>query len=268
MFFKPYIPNLENEVDQAEALEVYTRWVQGEKLSGKNHKYLQILEESSDWDKLRCIVEFACHKYKFDTHEIFTPSIDTKRRVRQKLMDRISSPSRSFGFLKRGLASPAQVGAETDPIFSPEIPQRKTSKTLLTFVEQEFSRLKKKLFILLYSSITEELSKGQALKIVRAHLNSGDSKCMGVWFVDCGWEINTESITEELVSSVKEHQFSPLFTKELVEEDILTSSNYGENCWFMHVSPTSADMLSSVSRIVCICKSTGKIVFDRIISVN
>ena len=53
MFFKPYIPNLENEVDQAEALEVYTRWVQGEKLPGKNHKYLQALakedERSVSW---------------------------------------------------------------------------------------------------------------------------------------------------------------------------------------------------------------------------
>ena len=268
MFFKPYIPNLENEVDQAEVLEVYTRWVQGEKLPGKNHKYLQLLEESSDWDKLRDIVEFACQKYKFDTHEVFTPSIDAKRRVRQKLMDRISSPSRGFGFLKRGLASPAQVGAETDPILSPEILQRETSKTLLTFVEQEFSRLKKKLFILLYSSITAELSKDQAIKIVRAHLNSGDSKCMGVWFVDCGWKINTELITEELVSSLTEDQFNPFFTQELMEEDTLTSSDYGENFWFMHVLPTGADTLSGVSRIVCICRSTGKIVFDRIISSN
>ena len=91
---------------------------------------------------------------------------------------------------------------------------------------------------------------------------------MGVWFVDCGWKINTELITEELVPSLTEDQFNPFFTQELMEEDTLTSSDYGENFWFMHVLPTGADTLSGVSRIVCICRSTGKIVFDRIISSN
>ena len=75
MFFKPYIPNLENEVDQAEALEVYTRWVQGEKLPGKNHKYLQLLEESSDRDKLRDIVIPLDSKVPGLTQPVFNNSI-------------------------------------------------------------------------------------------------------------------------------------------------------------------------------------------------
>ena len=56
--------------------------------------------------------------------------------------------------------------------------------------------------------------------------------------------------------------------KELIEEDFLTSFDRNENCWFVHVSPTGVDILSGVSRVVGICKSTGKIVFDRIISAN
>ena len=268
MFFKPYVPNPENEVDQAEILEVYTRWVRDEKLSVENHRYLQVLEESSDWDELKGIVEFACHKYEFDTHEVFAPSIDARRRVRQKLMDRISSPSKFLGFLKRGLASPAQVGAETDPIFSPAIAQKTVSKKVLTFIEREFSRLKKKLFILFYSLITEKLSKDHALKIAQAHLASCGSECMGVWFADCSWEVNEDSIEEELVLSDEGTPFSPFFTKELIAENFLTSSDYNENCWFVHVSQTGMDMLSGVSRVVGICKSTGKIVFDRIISAN
>ena len=268
MFFKPYIPNPENEVDQAEILEVYTRWVRDEKLSVENHRYLQVLEESSDWDELKGIVEFACHKYKFDTHEIFAPSIDVKRRVRQKLIDKISTPSGFFGFLRRGLASPAQVGAETDLIFSPPVAQRTIFDKVLTFIEQGSARLKKKLFILFYSLITENLSEDQALKIAQTHLDSGGSKCMGVWFVDCGWEVDKDSIKEQLVLPDEGTPLNPFFTKELIEEDFLTSFDRNENCWFVHVSPTGVDILSGVSRVVGICKSTGKIVFDRIISAN
>ena len=267
MFFKPHIPNPENEVDQAEILEVYTRWIRDEKLSAENHRYLQVLEESSDWDELKGIVEFAYHKYKFEKHEIFAPSVDVKRRVRQQLMHRISSPS-FFGFLRRGLASPAQVGAETDPIFSPTIGQKTVPKKILTFIEQEFSRLKKKLFIFFYSLITENLSKDHALKIAQAHLNSSSPECMGVWFVDCNWEVNKDSVKEQLILPDEGALLSPFFTKELTEEDFITSSNHNKNCWFVHVSPTGADILSGVSRVVGICKSTGKIVFDRMISAS
>ena len=89
-FWPPSVPDHENETDQAEVLEAYTQWINGEKLSDKQKKYLQSFQESSDLEPLKELVDYV--HYNFEERKeskVFEPPVDVKQRVEQKLMSRI-----------------------------------------------------------------------------------------------------------------------------------------------------------------------------------
>ena len=58
-FWSPSAPDHENETDQAEMLEAYTQWINGEKLSGKQKKYLQDFQVSGDLEPLKELVDYV-----------------------------------------------------------------------------------------------------------------------------------------------------------------------------------------------------------------
>ena len=94
-FWSPSAPDHENETDQAEMLEAYTQWINGEKLSGKQKKYLQDFQVSGDLEPLKELVDYV--HYNFEERkesDVFEPSINVKQRVEQKLMSRINQRNR------------------------------------------------------------------------------------------------------------------------------------------------------------------------------
>ena len=54
----------ESEADQAEMLESYTRWVRGEKLSGKQQRFLRFFQERDSSQLLKELVDLAYQCYK------------------------------------------------------------------------------------------------------------------------------------------------------------------------------------------------------------
>ena len=94
-FWPPPVPDHENETDQAEMLEAYTQWINGEKLSDKQKKYLQGFQMSGDLEPLKDLVDYV--HYNFEEHkesDVFEPPAGAKQRVEQKLMSRISQQNR------------------------------------------------------------------------------------------------------------------------------------------------------------------------------
>ncbi|SVC93676.1 uncharacterized protein METZ01_LOCUS346530, partial [marine metagenome] len=76
-------------------LEAYTQWINGEKLSEKQKKYLQDFQVSGDLEPLKELVDYV--HYNFEERkesDVFEPPIDVKQRVEQKLMSRISQRNR------------------------------------------------------------------------------------------------------------------------------------------------------------------------------
>ena len=61
-FWSPSAPDHENETDQAEMLEAYTQWINGEKLSEKQKKYLQRLSSIVD----EMIMEYHISYFKIN----------------------------------------------------------------------------------------------------------------------------------------------------------------------------------------------------------
>ncbi|HIB85999.1 TPA: FHA domain-containing protein [Candidatus Poribacteria bacterium] len=94
-FWPPSALDPENETDQAEMLEAYTQWLNGEKLSDKQKKYLRVFQGSGDLEPLKELVDYV--HYNFEEHEeseVFEPPANVKQRVEQKLMNRISQQHR------------------------------------------------------------------------------------------------------------------------------------------------------------------------------
>ena len=86
-FWPPSALDPENETDQAEMLEAYTQWLNGEKLSDKQKKYLRVFQGSGDLEPLKELVDYV--HYNFEEHEeseVFEPPANVKQRVEQKLM--------------------------------------------------------------------------------------------------------------------------------------------------------------------------------------
>ena len=87
-FWKTSTQNFtKDEAEKAEMLEIYTRWIRGEKLSRKQMRLLKASQEFSDLDPLKELVEFA-HR-RFQERENVTPLPGAKRRVVNDLMKQI-----------------------------------------------------------------------------------------------------------------------------------------------------------------------------------
>jgi pSer/pThr/pTyr-binding forkhead associated (FHA) protein len=115
-----------DEVEQAEMLEAYTRWVKGEKLSHKQKRLLKMCQQNSEMEDLKPLIEFA--HYRFRETDSVIPRPGAKQRIANELMERIGRRSAETtpapdidGELAVAHASPEQVGADSE-LIQPHLP--------------------------------------------------------------------------------------------------------------------------------------------------
>ena len=75
------------DIKEADILEAYTCWLKNEKLSRKQKNLLKNIQESTDFHKLKDLVDFA--HYRFQQTESVSPQPGAKERVGEKLMKAI-----------------------------------------------------------------------------------------------------------------------------------------------------------------------------------
>ena len=80
-----------DEAKQAEMLEVYTRWIKGEKPSRKQERLLKTSHEYPDFDSLKQLINFA--HYRFEETASVTLRPGAKERIGRELMERIGGGS-------------------------------------------------------------------------------------------------------------------------------------------------------------------------------
>lgn len=76
---------------EAQILEAYTCWLKNEKLTTKQKSLLKNIQESTQFHKLKELIDFA--HYRFQETESVTPNAGSKARVEEKLMKAIRSES-------------------------------------------------------------------------------------------------------------------------------------------------------------------------------
>lgn len=124
-FWKRFKPNhsRNDEVHQAEMLDVYTRWLKGEKLSRKHKHVLKACKESAELEPLRRLVEFT--HYRFQETDSIEPRPGAKERIANAVLrsvNRLSPEPGSLDMNEIGLEpvySPEQVGSESELAYSP-----------------------------------------------------------------------------------------------------------------------------------------------------
>ena len=124
-FWKRFKSNhgLNDEVHQAEMLDVYTRWLKGEKLSRKHKHVLKACQESAELEPLRELVDFTHHRFQ-ETDSV-EPRPGAKERIVNAVMrsvHRLSPESDSWSMDSIALEpvySPEQVGSESELVYSP-----------------------------------------------------------------------------------------------------------------------------------------------------
>ncbi|MCG9126479.1 FHA domain-containing protein [Candidatus Poribacteria bacterium] len=100
-FFKKTPKNArhtDTDVKESEILEAYTCWLKNDKLTTKQKSLLKNIQESTQFHKLKELIDFA--HYRFQETESETPIAGSKARVEEKLMKAIrgeSSESSHFG---------------------------------------------------------------------------------------------------------------------------------------------------------------------------
>lgn len=60
----------DNEADRAEMLESYTSWVRGDKLSGKQKRFLRVFQEMPDCHPLKEMVDLAHQHFQKETKDV------------------------------------------------------------------------------------------------------------------------------------------------------------------------------------------------------
>lgn len=93
-FFKKTPKNsryTDTDKKEAQILEAYTCWLKNEKLTTKQKSLLKNIQESTQFHKLKELIDFA--HYRFQETESVTPSAGSKERVEEKLMKAIRSES-------------------------------------------------------------------------------------------------------------------------------------------------------------------------------
>ncbi len=112
-----------DESEKAEMLEVYTRWLKGEKLSRKQKRLLKAIQEYPELEPLKQLIDFA--HYRFRETESVIPRPGAKQRVANELMQRIRRMSvgdislREDGLEWQPAYSPEAVGSDSELAYSP-----------------------------------------------------------------------------------------------------------------------------------------------------
>lgn len=124
-FWKRFKPNRDcnDEAQQAEMLEAYTRWLKGERLSRKHKNALKACEESPELEPLRQLADYAHHR--FEEADSIEPRPGAKERIFNAVLGSVnqSSPEPDgLGLNDIGLEpvySPEQVGSESELVYPP-----------------------------------------------------------------------------------------------------------------------------------------------------
>lgn len=77
-----------DEAENAEMLEVYTRWLKGERLSRKQKRLLKLSREDTQLGNLKSLIDFA--HYRFRETESVIPRPGAKQRIADGLIRRIN----------------------------------------------------------------------------------------------------------------------------------------------------------------------------------
>jgi len=115
--------NQNDETQQAEMLDVYTRWIKGERLSMRQKRLLNASQESVELEPLRKLVDFA--HYRFQENDSFEPRLGSKERMADEVLRSVGHQGSEFDSWvtdSRGLQpaySPAQIGSESELVYSP-----------------------------------------------------------------------------------------------------------------------------------------------------
>ncbi|MDE0300558.1 MAG: FHA domain-containing protein [Candidatus Poribacteria bacterium] len=116
-------PGRDDEIRQAEMLDVYTRWIKGERLSRKHKHVLKVCQESVELEPLRQLIDFA--HYRFAETGSIDPRPGAKERIRDAVIRRVSRlspepnswPANDIGL--EPVYSPNQVGSESELAYPP-----------------------------------------------------------------------------------------------------------------------------------------------------
>ncbi|MCZ6677911.1 MAG: FHA domain-containing protein [Candidatus Poribacteria bacterium] len=112
-----------DEIERAEMLDVYTRWLKGEKLSRKQKQLLKMSEADSELEPLKQLIDFA--HYRFREGESVMPRPGAKQRVANELMGQIvpADPEPTSLSIDQDALQPAysleQVGSDSELAFPP-----------------------------------------------------------------------------------------------------------------------------------------------------
>jgi pSer/pThr/pTyr-binding forkhead associated (FHA) protein len=98
-----------DEVENAEMLEVYTRWLKGEKLSRRQKRLLKLSREDTTFGNLKPLIDFAHHRFR-ETESVI-PRLGAKQRIADEVMRRIGRRE------TENLSSEAE-GIEWQPAYS------------------------------------------------------------------------------------------------------------------------------------------------------
>ena len=107
-----------DDLKKAEMLEAYTRWLKNERLSRKQKRLLKEINNTSEFQPLKQLVDFA--HYRFEERENVMPRPGSEERVRARVMAEIRSDAPetvSTDGLEPQLGySPHGMGSETTEI--------------------------------------------------------------------------------------------------------------------------------------------------------
>ena len=123
----------ESEADQAEMLESYTRWVRGEKLSGKQQRFLRFFQERDSSQLLKELVDLAYQCYKGEelantisllesnSHKL---SSEVQTRMKDNLLRSIRKDKKqstpNVGYIPQAAYSPDQLGSASELAYDDE----------------------------------------------------------------------------------------------------------------------------------------------------
>lgn len=103
----------DTDIREAEILEAYTCWLKNEKLSRKQKGLLKNIQGSTDFHKVKDLIDFA--HYRFQETESVTPRAGSKERVAEKLMQAIKSDTQQIDAVAQPAYSPEAMGnVDTD----------------------------------------------------------------------------------------------------------------------------------------------------------
>jgi len=111
----------DSEADRAEMLESYTSWVRGDKLSGKQKRFLRVFQEVSDCQSLKEMVDLAHQHFQEETKDVFfSPPPSVQQRVTEKILRTVRQsqvrpePMPTVGLALQGAFSPDQIGSASE----------------------------------------------------------------------------------------------------------------------------------------------------------